>query len=187
MPDISTPTEVRADFPAEPASAGRARRFVDATLRTWQCDGMVDVASLLVSELVANSVLHAGTPLAVVISLSSRRLRIEVLDGDPRTPARKHYSSMSTTGRGLMLVERMAADWGVRPTTSGKGVWFELDQTSPAEGGDANWTVPEFDLDAIEPLDGPDPADLSPPGGRRPGGGGPGARSRVWVLAGAAT
>lgn len=185
IPDISTPTEVRADFPAEPASAGRARRFVDATLRTWECAGIVDVASLLVSELVANSVLHAGTPLAVVISRNSRRLRIEVQDGDTRVPARKHYSSLATTGRGLMLVERMAADWGVRPTSSGKGVWFELDQTSPAGEPDVEAGFPVFDFDAIEPLDGPEDASASSGGGGGAGGGGPAARPRVWVLAGA--
>lgn len=176
---------MRADFPAEPASAGRARRFVDATLRNWECAGIVDVASLLVSELVANSVLHAGTPVAVVISRNSRRLRIEVQDGDSRVPARKHYSSLATTGRGLMLVERMAADWGVRPTTSGKGVWFELDQASPAREADVEAGFPVFDFDAVEPLEGPADADASSGAGGGPGGAGPGARPRVWVLTGA--
>lgn len=172
---------MRADFPAEPASAGRARRFVDATLRTWECNALVDVASLLVSELVANSVLHAGTPITVVITRLPRRLRIEVQDGDARVPALKHYSTLATTGRGLMLVERMASDWGVRRTLTGKGVWFELDQSSSGNGDDAG--LADFDLESVEPLgDAPSPWPWT--GGRASGGGGPAARPRVWVLVG---
>lgn len=151
---------------------------------------MVDVASLLVSELVANSVLHAGTPMTVVLSRNARRLRVEVQDGDPRLPARKHYSSLATTGRGLMLVERLAADWGVRPTANGKGVWFELDQAPTVARQEVG--VPDlsvFDLDSIDPLGG----DPDAPRGRswrdvgrpRPG---PGRRPRppVRVRVGAA-
>ena len=185
IPAISTPTEVRADFPAEPASAGRARRFVDATLRAWECDSAIDVASLLVSELVANSVLHAGTPLAVVITRRTRRLRIEVQDGDIRQPARKHYSSMATTGRGLMLVERLAADWGVRPLAAGKGVWFELSQTAASAGDSVALEGFEaFDIDAIDALE--DSAAPGPAGSGGYGGADPGAHARVWVLVGTA-
>ena len=186
---ITTPTEVRADFPAEPASAARARQFVDAALRTWDCDAMVDVASLLVSELVANSVLHARTAVAVVISRHGDRLRIEVQDGVSRAPARKHYSTLATTGRGLMLVERMAADWGVRPTATGKGVWFELEQSASAAEDDADVALyPPFDLDSVEALGDPHEFTASrSPGGRSRGGGGGGARSRVWALVGEAS
>lgn len=188
MLPIAEPTEVRADFPADPASAGRARRFVDATLREWECDGMVDVAALLVSELVANAVLHAGTPIGVVVRRDSHRLRIEVHDDDPRAPARKHYSSMATTGRGIMLVERLAADWGVRATATGKGVWFELDESTPAgAGSSAAADLPPLDLDSFQPLgpggSGPGPRGTSG-GARRPAGGpsnrvGPDVRSRL--------
>ncbi|MYR63984.1 ATP-binding protein, partial [Streptomyces sp. SID625] len=31
-----------------------------------------------------------------------------------------------TNGRGLVLVESLADDWGVCPHESGKSVWFEL-------------------------------------------------------------
>ncbi len=146
---------------------------------------MVDVASLLVSELVANAVLHAGTPIAVVISQREGRLRVEVQDGVSRAPARKHYSTLATTGRGLMLVERMAADWGVRRTTTGKGVWFELEQSTSAAGVDADIALfSEFDLDSVEALSDPDvpTARSSRRGSGARGGGGPAARPRVWAL-----
>lgn len=180
---IATTTEASARFPAEPASAGSARRFVGATLRQWRCDDLVDVATLLVSELVANAVLHAGTDIGVAVRLAGPRLRVEVSDGNPGTPARKHYSSLATTGRGLMLVERLSADWGVTPGPGGgKQVWFELDDTVSA--ADAGMSLFDFDLDDLTdaPLSGSGDKgrwggpDQNPPGGDEPP---PPARARV--------
>lgn len=127
-------TEVRADFPPDPASAGQARRFLDTTLRTWKCDALIDIAVLLVSELVSNAILHAGTSVRVVIKLADGRMRVEVRDGSARGPATKHYSSMATTGRGLVLVEELADDWGVDASRAGKTVWFELGRPEPMVG-----------------------------------------------------
>jgi anti-sigma regulatory factor (Ser/Thr protein kinase) len=139
---------VRADFPPEPASAARARRFVDSTLRSWSCDRLLDIATLLVSELVSNAVLHAGTVIHVVISMHGELVRIEVHDANARNPIRKHYSSLATTGRGLLLVERMARDWGVDHDSEGKSVWFELDQSATAAasaGAEVHFDESAFD------------------------------------------
>jgi anti-sigma regulatory factor (Ser/Thr protein kinase) len=180
-PDIVLPTEARAEFPAEPASAGHARRFVDATLRQWSCDALVDVATLLVSELVSNAVLHARTTIGVTVRRDNQRVRIEVWDGDNRAPAQKHYSSMATTGRGLLLVERMSSDWGVvLDDGGGKNVWFELDEATgqaPLVGAAAGFDL-AVDLDAfdddLEPA-GPPDARSNGNGNGLPGGG---ARNR---------
>ncbi len=176
-----TPTEVRADFPADPASAGQARRFVDATLRSWSCDGLLDVATLLVSELVANSVLHAGTTIRVVIRLTDTRVRVEVHDRSARLPARKHYSMLSATGRGLMMVERMAEDWGVIPggDGDGKAVWFELDSTRQAEPRFDFFDLEAFDLDDLD--DGAMERGRSDHGPRGGGGSGSGPIALVLV------
>lgn len=111
-------------------SAGQARSFVESALTVAGLDHLSDTAKLLVSELVANAVLHSGTELEVVVETGADRVRVEVHDGNPQLPVRKHYSSMSGTGRGLLLVERMAADWGADRTATGKQVWFELDGSS---------------------------------------------------------
>ncbi len=116
----------RRDFPSTPASAREARRFVESVLEDTDLDHLSYTATMLVSELVANAILHTGTPLAVVVVVRDR-VRVEVHDGSRQLPVRKHYSNMSGTGRGLMLVERMAAGWGSDPTADGKMVWFELD------------------------------------------------------------
>lgn len=149
--NLMTPTEVRADFPADPSSAARARRFVEATLHTWSCDTLLDSAVLLVSELVSNAVLHAGTPIVVVLRREEGRLRAEVRDGSTRLPTAKHYSSLSGTGRGLLLLDRIADQWGAGPDGTGKIVWFELD-SSAADGivDTTAFDIDAFDLDDVE-------------------------------------
>ena len=123
-------TEHRQTYPSAPISAGRARAFVESALVAADLDHLAYPATLLVSELVANAILHSGTPLEVVVRCDGDRARVEVHDGSPQLPVRKHYSDMSGTGRGLLLVERMAADWGSDRTADGKVVWFELDGRS---------------------------------------------------------
>src|SRR5688572_13572872 len=135
-------TERRQTCPAAPVSAGRARAFVESVLAGAGLDHLAYTATLLVSELVANAILHSGTPLEVVVKCGEERLRVEVHDGNPQLPVRKHYSNMSGTGRGLLLVERMATGWGSDRTAGGKVVWFELDGSS----------APTFDLLDVEAI-----------------------------------
>jgi anti-sigma regulatory factor (Ser/Thr protein kinase) len=139
---MNAPRERRQKFPSAPVSAGRARAFVESVLAGAGLDHLAYTATLLVSELVANAILHSGTPLEVVVQCGDDRVRIEVHDGNPQLPVRKHYSNMSGTGRGLMLVERMAAGWGADRTAAGKVVWFELDGQS----------APTFDILGVEAI-----------------------------------
>lgn len=126
-------TERRQTYPSAPASAGRARAFVESVLAGAGLDHLASATTLLVSELVANAVLHGGTPLEVVVRCGDDRVRIEVHDGNPQLPVRKRYSKLSGTGRGLLLVERMADGWGADRSPGGKVVWFELDgRSAPA-------------------------------------------------------
>ncbi len=136
------PVVQRQTFPSTPASAGDARRFVESVLADSGLDQLTYAATMLVSELVANAVLHTGTPFVVVVAPDGDNLRVEVHDGSPQLPVRKHYSTMSGTGRGLMLVERMATTWGSHRTADGKMVWFEL-------GGQAAPVVDIFGVDAL--------------------------------------
>lgn len=137
-----TAAEQRRNFPSTPESAAEARRFVESVLGAAHLDHLAYPATMLVSELVANAILHTGTPLVVVVSPADDRVRIEVHDGSAQLPVRKHYSTMSGTGRGLLLVERMAADWGSAPTADGKSVWFELDGSS----------TPAFDVQGVDAI-----------------------------------
>ena len=120
--------EARLALRPVPASAAHARLFVERTLGGWGCDGLVDAARLLVSELVTNAVLHARTDLELVVRLVARGVRVEVSDGSPAAPVVRHYEDEAMTGRGLALVEELASTWGVDDHTGGKAVWFEIHQ-----------------------------------------------------------
>lgn len=112
---------------ASVGSAGVARRFLAVTLSGWRVVAYREDAILLLSELVANSALHAKTEIGVRIELKPDCLRLSVTDGSPREPVLRHYSDQSTTGRGLTLVTALARRWGVDPNPGGgKTVWAEV-------------------------------------------------------------
>jgi len=117
----------RINLDADPASVGRARLFCATTLEGWGADTeLVATCSLLVSELASNAVLHARTPFTVALE-HRERLRVEVLDGDPRPPHPCDYRVDALSGRGLHLVEALARASGTTTSAGGKSVWFELD------------------------------------------------------------
>ncbi len=108
-------------LPGEPASVGRARRMVSGTLESWGLDALVDDASLLVSEVVTNAVLHAGTEVVVSIRRHGSGVRIEVADGSPVVPTRRRYHGDAVTGRGLQILESTASNWGTTTSSGGGG------------------------------------------------------------------
>ena len=118
-----------------PASVSVARRHVRSLLvADGVADETVDDVGLIVSELVANAVLHAGGPIALRVRwVGDGRscLRLEVSDGSPSPPVERHYGTGAATGRGLSLVARLAVRWGFDLATDGSGkvVWAEVDVT----------------------------------------------------------
>lgn len=114
-------------LPAHPASSRAARSFAAEHLRSWGCDHAVDDATLLVSELVTNAVLHARAPVDVVVRKSRSAVRVEVFDEGGGNPLVGLSESDSLQGRGLGLVQAVAHRWGVTEDgDGGKTVWFEL-------------------------------------------------------------
>ena len=123
-PELATRTAL--SFPAEPASATRARRFVTGVLGSVVGDDVVDVAALLTTELAANSVIHAGSAIDVEISVGEEQVTVLVADTQPGHPTRIEADVEGTFGRGLLLVDRLSDRWGVSPRAAGKVVWFSL-------------------------------------------------------------
>ncbi len=114
------------DLPPEPASATRARRLAREQLTVHCTPDALDTVSLLVTELVTNAILHARTPLRLLIELHPDRVRVCVEDSSPQQPEVHHYGTDAVTGRGLALVEKLASSWGVDTTVAGKVVWCEI-------------------------------------------------------------
>ena len=109
-------------------SVRRARRTIAAFLDPGEVPGpVVDDLLLLVSELVTNAVVHAGSPAVVRLDSDVRRIKVAVADRDAeRAPSVVEPDAQSASGRGVLLVDRLAARWGVEPRSEGKVVWFEL-------------------------------------------------------------
>ena len=115
-------------LPADTTSPGRARVFVAEQLERWDLHSLVDAATLLTSELVTNGVRHAGTGMELVISRTDdRTVRVAVTDRAPDVDVRPRKSGNNAEGgRGLFLVEQLAAGWGSAVEDNAKTVWFEL-------------------------------------------------------------
>ena len=108
-----------------PTAAAAARRFVSGCL-AGSSDDAVANAELVVSELVTNSILHAGTSLRIGVRQLDRVVRLEVGDQDRHRPEPKQYSPEAGTGRGLQLIEALAVAWGVHSGPDGKTVWADV-------------------------------------------------------------
>jgi anti-sigma regulatory factor (Ser/Thr protein kinase) len=114
-------------LPPDNAAAARARRFVSDTMRAWGCDDAISDAELLVSELVTNAVLHARSETRVLVERDGTTVRVSVCDDSPARPRLRNYGPEAVTGRGLVIVDRIARRWGVEPSDAGKCVWFEIE------------------------------------------------------------
>jgi len=83
-----------------------------------------DSATLAVSELVTNAVLHAHTEVELAVLAGPDHIRIEVRDDNPVLPAARSYDDHATTGRGLELVASVSDSHGVESLgPDGKIVW----------------------------------------------------------------
>jgi hypothetical protein len=125
--------EERSTFDPYPQSVPQARAFV---LSIEWIPGDEDFrarVATLTSEVVTNAVLHARTSFKVIVTKSSNRLRVAVVDRNDQPVMRKIYGPTSPTGRGLHIVEALADRWGVDKTADGKTVWFEIDLETEQE------------------------------------------------------
>ncbi|GAA3975502.1 ATP-binding protein [Streptomyces plumbiresistens] len=116
-------------FPADPGAVRSARAVVRGQLRDWGLDSLADLAALLVSELVTNSLRHATGPIGVRLVRPADLggvLLVEVSDPLPDPPRERVARPEDESGRGLQLVAHSSRRWGSRPGEAGKTVWFEL-------------------------------------------------------------
>jgi anti-sigma regulatory factor (Ser/Thr protein kinase) len=90
------------------------------------------VASLLVSELVTNAVLHGRAPIRLGLTLDRAALRIEVSDHEPTVAAvvPRAECNGAPGGRGLRIVEALADQWGVVGNDLSKTVWASVALTA---------------------------------------------------------
>ena len=154
MADDVWTSAVMLRLDAETESVRHARRFVAEALDDLD-DGRASDAALLTSELATNAVIHARSAYVVTVRRGDDdRVRVEVSDSSAVVARRNRYSATSGTGRGLAMVEDVAAAWGVVEADGGDGkvVWFELAPSGGVERSGAEATSAEDDepdLDAL--------------------------------------
>lgn len=95
--------------------------------------------ALLSGEVIARAVLHTGAPCLVAIRWTGERVRVEVSDSDPLPDGPAPGGPDDAAGRGLMLLNGLATEWGRRPDRMGKVTWFEI---GPRTVGRGNGQVP---------------------------------------------
>lgn len=154
VPYAPSVPDAEVSLPGEARSVPEARSFVRKILVSWNLRGAEPAASVVVSELAANAVLHARSEVTIRVSRVPGGVRVEVHDSSPRLPTSRRYARDATTGRGLGLVAALARDWGVETTESGKTVWCEIDQAESASGFPAADMSAEFDVDRfVDPFE----------------------------------
>jgi anti-sigma regulatory factor (Ser/Thr protein kinase) len=116
-------------LPDGPEGANFARRAMAKAAHLWRLDReLTETALLLVSELATNAIRHGSPPVRLSLRLDRDRLRVEVSDSCPRLPELVRAGPDQVSGRGLQIVQQLAATWGASalPRRLGKTVWFEL-------------------------------------------------------------
>lgn len=120
-------TEATIDLPRELASVAQARRFVAQQITEWNAGQILTDAVLVTSELAANAIMHAGSRCRIRLSLNAATLRIDVIDAGAGTPEPQLADVSAERGRGLRMVDAVAAAWGIEALPGdGKLVWAEL-------------------------------------------------------------
>jgi anti-sigma regulatory factor (Ser/Thr protein kinase) len=123
----------RRKFRRDEHAPEAARNFTTAVLTAADINGdTVEVAKLLVSELVTNAYVNADRgQIRIAIHLGDRQVLIVVTDAGRRRAAlpTEVPDDDSEHGRGWMLIEGLAADSGIERIAGGNGhrAWFQLD------------------------------------------------------------
>jgi anti-sigma regulatory factor (Ser/Thr protein kinase) len=127
------PLSSQMELGALPTAVPCARLHARHVLWEWRMERVAETAELLVSELVTNSV-QASERLRTIelpvvrlwLGCDRARVLIRAWDGSDEMPVRRSPDPGEISGRGLMLVEMLAAEWGCETDVSGKTTWALL-------------------------------------------------------------
>jgi anti-sigma regulatory factor (Ser/Thr protein kinase) len=132
QPAAAWPLISRLELAALQTAVGSARMHARAVALEFGLSALADTVELIVSEVVTNalrasSALHASSLTTPVFRLwlasDLRGLLIRVWDASSQMPARQDAGPDDESGRGLMLVDCLASDWGAYREENGKVVW----------------------------------------------------------------
>jgi anti-sigma regulatory factor (Ser/Thr protein kinase) len=122
--------EIAVALPAVPESIPLSREVLDG-LRGELDESVLDDLRLIVSELVTNSIRHAGLrtgdPIDLEVTVDGTMIRLELRDRGPGFAAPATPSNpFRESGWGLFLVSQLADRWGVSTESGVTTVWIEI-------------------------------------------------------------
>jgi anti-sigma regulatory factor (Ser/Thr protein kinase) len=128
--DVPVATRTSLALRPDAEAPALARQYVVDTCTDWGISRVAKLASLVASELVTNAVVHARTPSVMALRLANGTLHVSVRDNDPR-PMYRPVPGLTGAhdgdhGRGLLILDAMADEWGTHPTADGKVVWATI-------------------------------------------------------------
>lgn len=127
-------------FDAIPANARQARQLISSAITGHDCPVEADEAALAVDELFANAVTHgpAGGRVLVGYCLWNHGARLVVADGGGAgVPRVRSGGRLEEGGRGLHLVDALAASWGTFVLPGARVVWCDLNRALRVPAADA--------------------------------------------------
>ena len=128
------PLRTCLELAALPTAVPCARLHAKNVLHEWHLGALADTVELLISEIVTNAVRASATvaqhgigipTTKVWLTSDGRRVLIQVWDSDGHRPARQEAGLTAESGRGLLLVQTLSAEWGYYTPDgqAGKIVW----------------------------------------------------------------
>lgn len=113
--------------PGDADGPAMARHLIRAAVAAWGARERADEIELAADELMTNALVHTDGGGTLSLRLTAEgRIRIDVEDLSSALPRRREADDWAVSGRGLMLVDRLADAWGVEPRGGGKSVWCEF-------------------------------------------------------------
>lgn len=111
----------------DPGCVGAARAFTRSHCVAAQvCEQACDDAVLLTSEVVTNALTHGRSEARLVVTVGRDAVTVEVGDDNSRHPQMVVQDLQALDGRGMSILDALAARWGVREDALGKVVWFQI-------------------------------------------------------------
>lgn len=116
----------RVAVPYDETGPAQARAAVSSDAAALGLEDLSDDVALVVSEMVTNAIRHAAPPVRLEVEVTETEVVVAVCDGTPTAPVARMADDDAEGGRGMLLVQFLSSEHGVRSQPPGKTVWARL-------------------------------------------------------------